>query len=224
MTTRRKLLKAAAVAPAAAIATPVFAQAQITWRMQTYAGPALAEHVVKPAIDMFNKIAGERMQIELFFADQLVPTGELFRAMQRGTIDAVQSDDDSMASPTEVTVFGGYFPFASRYSLDVPVLFNQYGLKRDLGCRIRQGRREAYFGGRLGPPATSPPRTRSTRWPTCRASGSSPSRRRAGFLPSSGSFPSRCPGKTSRSPSRPVSSTGSPGRASPRTTRSAGPM
>ena len=128
MTTRRKLLKAAAVAPAAAIATPVFAQAQITWRMQTYAGPALAEHVVKPAIDMFNKIAGERMQIELFFADQLVPTGELFRAMQRGTIDAVQSDDDSMASPTEVTVFGGYFPFASRYSLDVPVLFNQYGL------------------------------------------------------------------------------------------------
>ena len=33
-----------------------------------------------------------------------------------------------MASPTEVTVFGGYFPFASRYSLDVPVLFNQYGL------------------------------------------------------------------------------------------------
>ncbi len=82
----------------------------------------------KPAIDMFNKIAGDRMQIELFYADQLVPTGELFRAMQKGTIDAVQSDDDSMASPTEVTVFGGYFPFACRYSLDVPVLFNQYGL------------------------------------------------------------------------------------------------
>jgi TRAP-type mannitol/chloroaromatic compound transport system substrate-binding protein len=68
------------------------------------------------------------MQIELYFADQLVPTSELFRAMQRGTIDCVQSDDDSMQSPTEVTVFGGYFPFASRYSLDVPVLFNQYGL------------------------------------------------------------------------------------------------
>ena len=92
------------------------------------AGPALAAHVIDPAIEMFNKIAGDRMQIELFYADQLVPTGELFRAMQRGTIDAVQSDDDSMASPTEVTVFGGYFPFGSRYSLDVPVLFNQYGL------------------------------------------------------------------------------------------------
>ena len=128
MTTRRKLLKGAALAPAAVLAAPAIAQSTIRWRMQTYAGPALAEHVVKPAIDMFNTIAGDRMQIELFFSDQIVPTGELFQAMQRGTIDAVQSDDDSMASPTEVTVFGGYFPFASRYSLDVPVLFNQYGL------------------------------------------------------------------------------------------------
>ena len=130
MTTRRSFMKGAAIAaPAAALATPAIAQSKIRWRMQTYAGPALAEHVIKPAIDSFNKIAGDQMEIELFFSDQLVPTGELFRAMQNGTIDAVQSDDDSMASPTEVTVFGGYFPFASRYSLDVPVLFNQYGLK-----------------------------------------------------------------------------------------------
>jgi TRAP-type mannitol/chloroaromatic compound transport system substrate-binding protein len=132
-TTRRKFLTTAGAAGAAGLASPlaapaVHAQQTIRWRMQTYAGPALAEHVVKPAIDTFNRIAGDEMQIELFFADQLVPTSELFRAMQRGTIDAVQSDDDSMASPTEVAVFGGYFPFASRYSLDVPVLFNQYGL------------------------------------------------------------------------------------------------
>jgi hypothetical protein len=44
------------------------------------------------------------MEIELFYADQIVPTGELFQAMQRGTIDAVHSDDDSMASPTPVRV------------------------------------------------------------------------------------------------------------------------
>ena len=133
MTNRREFLKTAGLvgvgAGASALAAPaVHAQAPIKWRMQTYAGPALAEHVVKPAIEAFNKIAAGQMEIELFFADQLVPTGELFRAMQNGTIDAVQSDDDSMASPTEVTVFGGYFPFASRYSLDVPVLFNQWGL------------------------------------------------------------------------------------------------
>jgi TRAP-type mannitol/chloroaromatic compound transport system substrate-binding protein len=106
----------------------VLGQAPIRWRLQTYAGPALGEQVIKPAIDAFNKIAAGQMEIELYYADQLVPTGELFQALQRGTIDAVQSDDDSMASPTEVTVFGGYFPLALRYSLDVPVLFNKYGL------------------------------------------------------------------------------------------------
>ncbi len=133
MTSRREFIKQAGlvgVAGASTLAAPavVRAQAPIKWRLQTYAGPALAEHVVKPAIDAFNTVAAGQMEIELFFADQLVPTGELFRAMQAGTIDAVQSDDDSMASPTEVTVFGGYFPFACRYSLDVPVLFNQWGL------------------------------------------------------------------------------------------------
>ncbi len=132
-TNRRKFLTSGALAAgAAALAAPaVRAQAApIKWRMQTYAGAALGEHVCKPAIDKFNQIAAGQMEIELYYADQLVPTSELFRAMQNGTIDAVQSDDDSMQSPTEVTVFGGYFPFASRYSLDVPVLFNQYGLKQ----------------------------------------------------------------------------------------------
>ena len=134
MTQRRDFLKKVGAAGAAGAATATLAapaihsQDTIKWRLQTYAGPALAEHVIKPAIDSFNKVANGEMEIELYTADQLVPTGELFRAMQNGTIDAVQSDDDSMASPTEVTVFGGYFPFACRYSLDVPVLFNQWGL------------------------------------------------------------------------------------------------
>jgi len=131
MTDRRRFLTTAGLAGvgAATLSAPyVKAQAPIRWRLQTYAGVALSEHVVKPSVEAFNKAAHGQMEIELYTADQLVPTGELFRAMQSGTIDAVQSDDDSMASPTEVTVFGGYFPFASRYSLDVPVLFNQYGL------------------------------------------------------------------------------------------------
>lgn len=134
MTNRREFIKTAGIAGVAAgassLAAPyVKAQGPIRWRLQTYAGPALAEHVIKPQIDAFNKIANGEMEIELFFADQLVPTGELFRAMQRGTIDAVQSDDDSIAAPVDVSVFGGYFPFATRYSLDVPVLFDRYGLK-----------------------------------------------------------------------------------------------
>lgn len=137
MKDRREFLKKAglgAVAAAAAACSPapeVQTQKKTTikWRLQTYAGPALAEHVIKPSIEAFNKIANGEMVIELYFADQLVPTGELFRAMQAGTIDAVQSDDDSIAAPVDVAVFGGYFPLALRYSLDVPVLFNQYGLR-----------------------------------------------------------------------------------------------
>lgn len=128
--TRRTFLTTGALAGASTLAAPAIVKGQSTirWRLQTYAGTALGEQVAKPAIDMFNAIAGDEMQIDLYYADQLVPTEELFQAMQRGTIDAVQSDDDSMMSPTEVTVFGGYFPFASRYSLDVPALFNDWGL------------------------------------------------------------------------------------------------
>ena len=58
----------------------------------------------------------------------------------RQRIDALASDDDSMASPHRGHRFGGYFPFASSYSLDVAVLFNQYGLNEDLGRGIFEGR------------------------------------------------------------------------------------
>ncbi len=130
MTTRRKFLTTAGVGAAATLASPaiVKAQAPIKWRMQTYAGGALGEHVTKPMVDFVNSAANGEMEIELFYADQIVPTGELFQALQRGTIDAVHSDDDSMASPTPLRQFGGYFPFATKHILDVPVLFNQYGL------------------------------------------------------------------------------------------------
>ncbi len=135
MSKRRDFLKKAGAVTAGAAAATAFpapyvkAQSTIKWRLQTYAGAALAEHVIKPAIDAFNKVANGEMVIDLYTSDQLVPTGELFRAMQAGTIDAVQSDEVSMEAPVDVSVFGGYFPLALRYSLDVPVLFNQYGLK-----------------------------------------------------------------------------------------------
>ncbi|MBN9024005.1 MAG: twin-arginine translocation signal domain-containing protein [Rhizobiales bacterium] len=132
---KRDFLKKAGLASATAatgLAAPYVARAQdapIRWRLQTYAGPALAEHVIKNSIDWFNTAANGEMVIELYTADQLVPQGELFRAVQSGTIDAAQSDDDSAAAPVDVKVFGAYFPFASRYSLDVPALWNWHGLK-----------------------------------------------------------------------------------------------
>jgi TRAP-type mannitol/chloroaromatic compound transport system substrate-binding protein len=127
---RKSILTGAGAVGATALATPyVKAQAPIKWRLQTYAGPALAEHVCKVGVDAFNKAAHGEMEIEMYTADQLVPQGELFRAVQSGTIDAAQSDDDSAAAPVDVKVFGAYFPLASRYSLDVPALWHWHGLK-----------------------------------------------------------------------------------------------
>ena len=133
-TTRRNFLKhaglAAAGAGAATLAAPAIVKAQtaIKWRFQTYAGSTLGQFVTKPVVDAINAMSNGELEVELFYADQLVPTGELFRALQAGTIDAVHSDDDSMASPAEVAVFGGYFPMATKHALDVPALFGQYGL------------------------------------------------------------------------------------------------
>ena len=111
-------------APAAAKAKP----GAIRWRLQSYAGPALNDHVCANAIKEFNIAANGEMVIDVYVADELVPQGELFRALKEGTIDAVVSDDDSMASPVDVRVFAAYFPLAARYGLDVNVLWNWYGL------------------------------------------------------------------------------------------------
>ena len=128
---KRGFLKKLGVGAAAAFGAPYVMGASkkpIRWRLQTYASTALGAHVIKPAVDAFNKIAGSEMKIELYYADQLVPTSELFSALQQGTIDCVQSDDDSMGSPADVAPFSAYFPLATRYSLDVPALFNEFGL------------------------------------------------------------------------------------------------
>jgi len=132
MTSRRKFIKTAGLGGAAVLAAPAIVQAQSTikWRMQTYSGAPLGAHVIKPQIEAFNKAANGEMEIELFYSDQLVPTNELFRALQSGTLDAVQSDDATMSSPADISDFGGYFPFSSRYSLDMPVLFERYGLNK----------------------------------------------------------------------------------------------
>ncbi|RDL47297.1 Lactate-binding periplasmic protein [Ensifer sp. M14] len=136
LSTRRHFLTktglgASAVVAGSTLAAP-YVNAQsgpIKWRLQTYSGAPLGAHVIKPQIDAFNAAANGQMEIELFYADQLVPTADLFRALQSGTLDAVQSDEATMASPVDIAVFGGYFPFATRYSLDVPALFRYYGLK-----------------------------------------------------------------------------------------------
>ena len=132
---RRDFLKKAGLVTAGAVGATTLsapygyaATNPIKWRLQTYSGAPLGAHVVLPQVESFNKAAHGEMEIELYYADQLVPTDELFRAMQAGTIDAVQSDDATMGSPVDIQIFGGYFPFATRFSLDVPAMFKYYGL------------------------------------------------------------------------------------------------
>jgi len=93
MTTRRKFLTTGALAAGAStLAAPaVLGQTPIRWRLQTYAGAALGEQVIKPAIDKFNAIAAGQMEIELYYADQLVPdrravSGHAARHHRRGAI------------------------------------------------------------------------------------------------------------------------------------------
>lgn len=130
---KRGFLKSLGIGTAAILGAPYVMGASkkpIRWRLQTYASTALGAHVIKPAVEAFNKIANGEMKIELYYADQLVPTSELFSALQQGTLDCVQSDDDSMGSPADVAPFSAYFPLATRYSLDVPALFNEFGLAK----------------------------------------------------------------------------------------------
>ncbi len=101
-TNRRDFIKKAGVAATGAVAASTApyvysATNPIKWRLQTYSGAPLGAHVILPQIEAFNRAAHGQMEIELYYADQLVATDELFRAMQNGTIDAVQSDDATMA-------------------------------------------------------------------------------------------------------------------------------
>lgn len=104
------------------------AEPAIRWRLQSYAGPVLNKYVCGNAIDEFNIAANNEMKIDVYTADELVPQGELFQAVQKGTVDAAVSDDDSMASPADVAVFAAYFPLATRFGIDVDALFQHYGL------------------------------------------------------------------------------------------------
>ena len=51
--------------------TSIISAQPIRWRLQSYAGPALNDHVCKNAIDEFNKAANGEMIIDVYAADQL---------------------------------------------------------------------------------------------------------------------------------------------------------
>ena len=61
MTTRRNFLKTTALGAAATpLAAPAIAQSTIKWRLQTYAGPALAAHVIEHDADPLRPLSAMR--------------------------------------------------------------------------------------------------------------------------------------------------------------------
>ena len=153
------------------------------------------------------------MVIELYTADQLVPHGELFRAVQAGTIDAAQSDDDFDGGSGRRRRVRRLLPV--RLALQ-PGRAGAVALVRpegDLGGSVwRGGRRHLAEHRRLGPlqlrDHEADPIARGSR----RGCACTCSRPAAGSCSSSASSRSRCPTRTSRSRSRPASSTASAGR------------
>ena len=68
------------------------------------------------------------MEIEIYLADELVPTSELMPALQRQTLDLTCSTDEFMAAPIDVAPISGCMPFAAEEGLEVDVLRNIKGL------------------------------------------------------------------------------------------------
>ena len=135
MTTRRKFLKTAGsrrcrlrlAAPAV-----VKAQSAITWRMQTYAGAALAEHVTKPVIKTTSTpdSNGELQDRTVLCGSACAHWRTVPSASARHHRRRCSRTTTPWPRPTEAAPVRRLLPLRhASTSLDVPVLFNQYGLK-----------------------------------------------------------------------------------------------
>lgn len=115
---------AAAPEPGAAPAEPTEV---IRWRCQTYAGPALSEHIGFKQIKQFNEIAEGRMVIEMYTADELVPMADVLPALQAGTLDLVVGSEEMWGPELEVAAISGYFPLMTSMPLEAAVLWEYKG-------------------------------------------------------------------------------------------------
>ena len=81
------------------------------------------------SIDAFNKAANGEMEIELYTADQLVPQGELFRAVQNGTSMPRRATTTRRPRRSTSRCSAPISRSPRAISLDVPALWHWYGLK-----------------------------------------------------------------------------------------------
>jgi len=92
------------------------------------------EHVINPRFDASNQAAQREMEIELYFADQLCPTGRSCSAPMpaAGTIDAVQAvNDDSLPHPGGCVLSSvAISPFRVALQPGCGRMFDKYGSRK----------------------------------------------------------------------------------------------
>jgi hypothetical protein len=131
MTTRRKFLKTAGVAGAATLAAPAIVQGAGDHQV---AHADLCRRRAGRACDQAgHRLFSTRSPTARWRSSCSTPTRSCPRASCSRPCSAAPSTRCSRMTtrwhrPPRCASFGGYFPFATRTSLDVPVLFNQYGL------------------------------------------------------------------------------------------------
>lgn len=82
-----------------------------------------------PWADKVEAMSGGRIEIEVFATGELMPDGQVFLALQMGTLDfALGHLENFCGAATETQMFGGYIPFAWETDLDLLVMWDYYGL------------------------------------------------------------------------------------------------
>ena len=152
-------------------------RAPIRWRLQTYAG-AGAGRARHQALDRRLQQGGQRRDGDRALHRR--PAGAAGRAVPRRA-DAARSTPPRATTirwPRRSTsrCSRAYFPFASRYSLDVPALWNWYGLKEIWEEAYGEVGGVTWLSTGSWDPCNFATTGRSARSPTCRGCGSTPSR------------------------------------------------
>ena len=110
---RRDLLKAGAIAPAVALATPAIAQGKIEWKMPT-SFPAKAPGVGTNATTFAERVgqmSGGRLTIKVFSAGELVPPFGVEDAVQQGSAEIGHSTPYYAAGKNSALHFFSTVPF-----------------------------------------------------------------------------------------------------------------
>ncbi len=96
-------------------------------RMQVLQGPDML-WLYKPFVDYAKKASNGRLNIQLFAADQLVPTDQMMQACATGTIDIANGSPGYWADAIPAAGAEGVLPFGLRNINDVNTVFYQRGL------------------------------------------------------------------------------------------------